>query len=299
MISQMKTNGAGPSRGVTAGKKKKSDYAVHKVTQALDILEQFRDDVDELTVIELSRRLHMREGRVDRLLATLMAHNYIEQNRGTRGYRLGFKNLKMAQTVLYQTKLYRIAHPVLASLAEVCGETASVAVLNKSHIIEVGAVHSKHPVQVRPRAATHLPVHCTSAGKLLIALEAGQARERLFQGGGLDRYTPNTVTSVEELSLHLQRVAEKGYAVDDEESDREVRSVAAAVRDHSGRVVGAVVITGPSCRIGLDRLAGELIPLVQGGARDISCRLGYQQEELQPTNEPFTNNEWLAQRSRS
>ena len=257
------------------GKKEKSDYRIRQVIQALNILEQFHDEVDELGLTELSRRLAMKEWSVDRLLTTLKARNYIEQNGATKGYRLGFNNLKMAQAVLQQTDLCRVAHPVLAALAVECGETTSIAVLRKSYVTELDAVQSKHPVRVVPLVGLHLPIHCTAAGKMLIARETDQALERLFKLAGLTRYTPNTLTCGDELRRHLHRAAENGYAVDDLEMDPEVRSVAACVLDYAGREVGALVITGPSYRIDLDRLRGELIPLVRRGAREISAKLGF------------------------
>ena len=285
--------------GVQPVKKEKTDYIIHKVIQALNILEQFHDEVDELSPAELSRRLALNEGSVNLLLATLKSRNYIEQNGATKNFRLGIKNLELAQTVLRQTDLYRVSHPVLASLAGECGETSAVSVLRKSHVIELDAVQSEHPVQVIPRVGVHLPVHCTAAGKMLIAHGTHEALDGLLNGGALQGYTPNTVTCAGELRLQLLRIVEKGYAVDDEELDRDVRSVAAAIRDYGGRVVGAVVITGPSCRIGLDRLADELIPLVQRGAREISARLGYQEADQPPPRIPLPEGEPLARRSAS
>lgn len=267
-------------------KKEKTDYIIQKVVQALNVLEQFHDEVDELSLTELSKRLALNEGSVYPLLATLRLRNYIERNSSTESYRLGFKILELSQTVLRQTDLYRISHPVLFSLERAGGETSAVAVLRKSHVIELDAVQSEHPVQVVPRVGVHLPVHCTAAGKVLIASETDEALDCLFKGVELERYTRNTITCVEGLKLQLRRVAAKGYAVDDEELDREVRSVAAGIHDYAGRVVGAVVITGPSCRISLDRLVGEFLPLVLRGAREISVKLGYHEEE--PQGKPAT-----------
>jgi DNA-binding IclR family transcriptional regulator len=278
-------------------KKEKTDYIIHKVIQALNILEQFHDEVDELSLTEMSRRLGMQESSVNLLLATLKTRNYIEQNGVTKNYRLGFKNLELAQTVLRQTDLYRVSHPVLSSVALECGETTAVAVLRKSHVIELDAVHSEHPVRVIPRVGVHLPVHCTAAGKALIAHLADEALTGLLKGGALERHTPNTITGAEELRLQLQLIAANGYAVDDQELDRDVRGVAAAIRDYSGHVVGAVVITGPSCRISLERLDAELVPLVQRGAREISAKLGYH-EAGQPPG-PVRGSETAVRRSAS
>ena len=281
MVSLTNSCSAGTSRSLQAGKKDKTDYTINKVVQALDILEQFREGVGEFSVIELSRRLAMKAGYVERLLATLESRNYIELNRATGGYRLGFKNLELAQTVVRQTDLHRVSHPVLVSIAGKCGETTAVAVLKRSCAVELDAVHSDKPVQVVPQVGLHLPVHCTAAGKALIASESDEALGRLLNGMSLGRYTQNTITSVENLRIELRRIAEKGYAVDDEELDQGVRSVAAAIRDHVGQVVGALVITGPCCRIDLHRLDSELGPLAQKGAREISTKLGFHQPELQ------------------
>ena len=260
-------------------KKEKSRYVINKVIQALDVLEQFRGEVDELGLSDLSRRLAMREESVRLLLGTLESRNYIEQNMLTKRYRLGFKNLKLAQTVLRQTDLCRVSHPVLAWVAAECRETTAVAVLSKSHTIELEAVLSGHPVQVVSRVGKHLPLHCTAAGKVLIGSETGEMLDRLFEGKNLEGYTSNTVTSVEELKLQLRRIGERGYAIEDEELDSDVCGVAAAIHDYTGRVVGALVITGPSCRFDPDRIAGEFAPLVRKGAREISAKLGFHDAE--------------------
>ena len=270
---------------VPPAKKERTDYIINKVIQALNILEQFHDEVDELSLAQLSLRIGVNEASVSLLLATLKSRNYLEQNPATQNYRLGVKNLELAQTVLRQTDLYRVSHPVLAAIAGECGETTAVAVLSKSHVIELDAVQSENPVQVRPRVGVHLPVHCTAAGKALIATMTDRARDALFKGV-LMQYTPNTITCPEQLQLQVRRIAEVGFAVDDEEMDSDVRSVASVIHDYAGRVVGALVITGPSCRIGLDRLTGELTSLVQSGAREISAKLGYHHAGQQSSHDP-------------
>ena len=286
MISYQNPYSTAVARTLPAARKEKTDYIIHKVIQALDILEQFREDVDELSLAQLSKRLSLNENSVRMLLATLKSRNFLEQNSSTNNYRLGFKTLELAQTVLRQIDLYRVCHPVLASIFARCGETTAVAVLRKSHVIELDAIHSEHPVQVVSRVGVHLPVHCTAAGKVLIASQTPGELEELLQGMELRRFTGNTITCAAELKLRLGEVVEKGYAIDDEEADRDVRGVAAAIYDYSGVAVGAVVINAPSCRLSLERITGEMAPLVQAGAREISERLGFHGADAPPAGEP-------------
>ena len=67
----------------------KSNYIIQSVSHALDVLEEFRGDVDELGVTELSRKLKLHKNNVFRILATLQSRNYIEQNKANENYRLG------------------------------------------------------------------------------------------------------------------------------------------------------------------------------------------------------------------
>jgi DNA-binding IclR family transcriptional regulator len=74
----------------------------------------------------------------------------------------------------------------------------------------------------------------------------------------------------------LREVAKQGYAVDDEELDPGVRSLAAPVRDYSKRVVAAVGLLGPASRLVPERIEAELLPLVVEAATRLSQRLGYE-----------------------
>ena len=51
----------------------KTNYLIQSVAHALDVMEQFFGDVDELGVTELSKRLKLHKNNVFRLLATLEA----------------------------------------------------------------------------------------------------------------------------------------------------------------------------------------------------------------------------------
>src|SRR6202166_4671050 len=107
----------------------KTNYVIQSVAHALDVLEQFFGEVDELGVTELSKRLKLHKNNVFRLLATLESRGYIEQNKVTENYRLGLKTLELGQTFIRQMGLLRQSKPVLEALVKECNETTYVSIL--------------------------------------------------------------------------------------------------------------------------------------------------------------------------
>ncbi len=256
-------------------KKEKTDYIIQSVYHALDLLEQFQGDTDELGVTELSNRLKLHKNNVFRLLATLESRNYIEQNKVTENYRLGLKTLELGQTFIKQMGLLRQSRPILERLVKECNETAYVAILKDFQIVYLDVVETDMTVRVVPRVGTQLPAYCTAAGKAQIAYMADEELENYLPAKELKRFTPNTIADRSELKKQLKQITELGYSIDDEELDMGVRCIGAPIRDYTRRIVGAVSISGPSMRLTKERMEKELIPMVQKAAADISARLGY------------------------
>jgi DNA-binding IclR family transcriptional regulator len=256
-------------------KKEKSEYIIQAVDHALDLLEQFHDEVDELGVTELSKRLKLHKNNVFRLLATLESRGYIEQNRVTENYRLGLKTLQLGQTFIRQMGLLRQARPVLEWLVDQCNETSYVAILKDLHIVYLDVVETNLTVRVVPRVGARLPAYCTAAGKVQLAYMTDEELDTYFPSRELKAYTANTITDRDLLKKELQLVAERGYAIDNEELDPGVRCVSAPIRDYTRRIVGAVSVSGPSMRFSDERLAQELIPLVVKAGEEISTKLGF------------------------
>jgi len=256
-------------------KKEKSDYLIQSVSHALDLLEQFHEEIDELGVTELSKRLNLHKNNVFRLLATLESRGYIEQNKVTENYRLGLKTLELGQTFVKQMGLLRQSRPVLEEMVRECNETSYVAILKDFYIIYLDVVETDLTVRVVPRVGSRLPAYCTAAGKVQIAYLNEEELEQYIPQKELKAYTQHTLTDRDELMRNLKTVAETGYAIDDEELDVGVRCVSAPIRDYTRRIVGAVSISGPSMRLSLERIDNELIPLVKKAAEEISFKLGY------------------------
>ena len=150
----------------------KSNYIIQSVAHALDVLEEFRDETEELGVTELSKKLKLHKNNVFRILATLQSRNYIEQNRSNDNYRLGIKCLELGQTFIHQRGLLKQASPILHDLAETTGETSYISILRGNEVIYLDAVETSSTVRVVSRVGLHMPLHATAAGKALVSYDS-------------------------------------------------------------------------------------------------------------------------------
>jgi DNA-binding IclR family transcriptional regulator len=256
-------------------RREKTNYVIQSVTHALDVLEQFFGEVDELGVTELSKRLKLHKNNVFRLLATLEGRGYIEQNKSSENYRLGIKCLHLGRRYIHHMGLVRQARPILADVARRCRESAFVAVARRDGVVPLEAAEPEdRMVRITPPIGQTLPLHCTAIGKAHLAFDLDE-QFRSILPEQLDRYTAQTIVERAILFVQLDAFARDGYSVDCGEFFEDVASIAVPIRDYTRSVVGSLAVAGPTYRIPSDRISQELAPLVIEAGRELSHRLGF------------------------
>ncbi|TAK08104.1 IclR family transcriptional regulator [bacterium] len=255
-------------------RREKSNYVIQSVSHALDVLEQFYGSADEIGVTELSKRLKLHKNNVFRLLATLEARGYIEQNRATENYRLGLKCLQLGQTYVQQMGFLLQAKSTLAELVKTAKESSFVAIRKGTAIVPLDFVEPRNAVRVVSFLGTTLPLHCTAPGKVYLAFDSEEGLSQVLPEK-LDRYTDKTITDRRLLLEQLKEVGEVGYAVEQGEFMEEVISVAVPIRDYTRTLVGSLAVSGPAHRLTNEKIEKEVIPLILKGGSELSKRLGY------------------------
>jgi IclR family KDG regulon transcriptional repressor len=255
----------------------KSNYIIQSVAHALDVLEEFRGETDELGVTELSKKLKLHKNNVFRILATLQSRNYIEQNKSNDNYKLGIKCLELGQIFIRQRGLLKQAKGILQELAENTGETCYISCLRGNDIVYLDAVEGTSTVRVVLRVGLHMPFHATASGKAMIAFESDDELSKRIASSELRRFTKHTKITSEELLQELGEVREKGYAVDLEEMEEGLRCIAAPIRDYTRKVIGAVSVSGPANRISDERIVDVLASTILKATSTLSTKLGYRE----------------------
>ncbi len=249
--------------------------AVPALSRALDILELFLDR-PTLSAPDIIERLDLPRTTVHELVTTLVDRGYLEAVAGGPiRFRLGLRLFQLGSQFADRLDLVREAQEAAAEIAAACDETVHIAVLDGDSVVYVAKVDSTHPVRMVSAVGRRLPAHCTAVGKMLLS---GLTKEALAvtypRGQALPAMTPNSISTVAKLRVHLATVRAEGVAYDECESNDSVRCVAAPVRDHTGRIVAAMSISVPALRWTEERGA-TWTDLIRGGAQALSERLGH------------------------
>jgi IclR family pca regulon transcriptional regulator len=173
----------------------------------------------------------------------------------------------------------RVASEYLKELRARTGNTASLGVLGGTEVAYIdrwrGSRQGQYAIDVGVGLGTRLPVHCSAAGKALLARlpEAGQ--RELIGKLRLTKRGPRTITTKTALRAELERIAaEGGLAVEDEELLAGRRAIAAVVVDGEGAAIAAVELAVPAQAYARERLLKELGPRVATTGRRITVALG-------------------------
>jgi DNA-binding IclR family transcriptional regulator len=250
------------------------DYTLASVHNAARLLCAFSTTDTEYGVSELARKLQLAKSTVHRLLTTLAEEELVERNPRTGRYRLGLKMWELGTLAAGHLTLHEAAAPYLDDLRNRSRETVHIAVLDGTEVVYVERRESPQTLRLFGRVGHRNSAHCTSTGKVLLAFLPPDELERRLADIELVAKTPYTITDPERLRAELALVRKRGYAVNVNESELGIASVAAPILDRSGTVVAAVSTAGP-----LTRFEGPAMrhfaEMTVDAARHISERLGF------------------------
>jgi DNA-binding IclR family transcriptional regulator len=250
---------------------------VQSVVRALTLLDALGDSRGEVGVADLSKQVGFHVSTTHRLLATLIAQGYARQNPETGRYALGAKAFHLAESYLGQLDLRRAVRPTLERLSHETGETANLVILEGREALYLDKVESPQSLRIFSRIGRRAPLHCTAAGKVLLASHSRQKVDALLGQGPLEALTRSTITSRNQLRRELEKISEQGFAVDIEECEAGASCIAAPVKNAQGETVAALGISGPSVRMNTQHIQ-ELVPRVVREARYAADQLGFRDQ---------------------
>lgn len=230
------------------------------VTKAVRVLEELSRAAEPVGLAALAERTDLPKPTLHRLLASLAAHDLVEQQAEGR-YALGVGLVRLGLGAQGADPFVRVARVELERAVRAFGETFFLVAARAGRLVVLDKVEGTGLLRAAPAIGTEVPVDLTATGRLYLGIEP----EALTKG---TRPVPKRA---------IERAVERGYDINDSEWIDGMFVVAAPVVA-LGRMFGTV-----ACACVASQLTGErreeAIQRTRKLAERIARALGARQEE--------------------
>ncbi|MEW1986719.1 IclR family transcriptional regulator [Pseudarthrobacter oxydans] len=241
------------------------------IDRALELFAIIAYAGEPLSLAEAASQAGLSKPTTHRILKILVARGLLRQDQN-RMYRLGARAYALATATLSHIELAREAQIGLDWLQTVTPEAIHFAALVGDTVVYVAKTEGTRPYRMASAVGSQLPVHSTAIGKVLLAFLPPERADRILPDV-LVRFTDATITDVSELKSQFPEIRAKGYAIDDEENEENIRCIGAPVFGPANEVVGGVSVSAPSFILSRSE-AQALAPSVVAAAEKISKAIG-------------------------
>jgi IclR family pca regulon transcriptional regulator len=116
---------------------------------------------------------------------------------------------------------------------------------------------------------THLPAHCTSMGRVLLAALSDKELDAFLATAKLEGHTRNTITDPQELRSAIDKVRRSNYSLVEEELEIDLRTLAIPIQNAPGRVIAAMNIGARASQTSRKQMLDEFLPVMRDAAANM------------------------------
>lgn len=241
------------------------------INRVLEIIELVSISERPLSPADLAFSLDIPKPSIHRLLQQLEADGFVQTD--WRGMIIPSTRLaKTAVGVLTRNSLKNLRLSVLQRLAAEVGETCGIAIPHNLEMMYTDRVQSNWPLQIYLPIGGNVPLWCTSGGKLYLSSLPQSQRKYLINNMPLQALTNNTLVDKVALEASLERIAETGVGVDDEEFIAGMVACSVPILSPDGHYFASLFTHAPTVRKTLADLQA-FVPQLQSAAEELSLLL--------------------------
>lgn len=262
-------------------------YTIKNVMKSLEILEKLAEGSEPVPLQSLAVSVGLSPTKTSLLLSILNEKGLVEIDAASGSYQIGARSLAFGRKLVDssnnlagapkpsrhqdRSNLVSCSHPIMEELARKYGEAVYMTVIKNNDVLFLNMVDCSQQIKTEPLVGRKFPFFTNAAGKVIKAVDSWDLLEKLRKRDE----TPGRWPDMDKLASELQEIRVTGVAVDNGGLGDGIISVAVAVRDYAGKVVGALTMLGPSFRMLAERIDNEIIPSMREGAELLSQRFGY------------------------
>lgn len=226
---------------------------VETTETSLEIIELVQE-LDGARLADVTSELGLAKSTAYKHLLTLEENGYLIKK--GEMYHIGLKFLNLGEYARSRWSGFKYIKEAVSELTERTEEEVDFVAEDNGRVTTICESYHKWvkygdqtDSSYRADIGTYYHMHATASGLAILATYPTERVEAVIAEWGLPARTDQTITSREELFAELERINERGYAVDDEYYTAGLRSVGKTVRGPGGDVLGALSVSGPMYRV--------------------------------------------------
>lgn len=213
----------------------------NSVIKSLEILEMFMHH-EHLSVAEMSDISGYSKSAITRIINSLASKNYIYKSPESGKYLLGNKLYYLGECTNLNTHLVEISKGPMEELAQRLDITITLSVMDDHASMVVYKKKSRMIMGVVPDVGSRRSLNVSASGKVLVAFSEDPHSH--IEQMTYKRYTDKTITDKETYAQEIRKTRESGYAIDDEELEKDLFCVAMPILNSVHRAVGTISVSG-------------------------------------------------------
>jgi IclR family pca regulon transcriptional regulator len=242
---------------------------IEALARGLDVIRAFQPRQPVMSLAAVAAAAGLARPTARRMLLTLQDLGYVRAAEG--GFELTPRVLDLGMSYVLSKGLWDVARPHMEALVAQTHESSSIAQLDGSDIVYVARVAVPKIIALAVTIGTRFPAMQTSLGKVMLAGLAPEEAERVLAEPSRSGIAARWQPAAAERAAELRDVRARGWSLTDEQLALGIRSVAAPLRDGTGRVIAAMNVTVHAAETPVGVLTGEYLPLLLQTAGAISA----------------------------
>lgn len=249
------------------------ERGVQSIDRALDIIEVLAVEESGLGVTEIAIRVGLHKSTAYRIIETLYNRGYLNKTQDNN-YKIGLKLIEAVSCYINSLELETQARLYVAQMTAELGLTSHLGVLEGDKVVYIEKMDVFSSVRMYSQIGLRMHAYCSSLGKCMLSGYSGKELSEVMKDCSFIKFTPNTISNIEELHKELLKVRKQGWAMDDEEYEIGHRCIGAPIYDYRGEIIAAVSASGNKHILTDDRIE-SVAEYVIKVALEISRGLGY------------------------
>ena len=252
----------------------KNDLILNTVVKTFQVLEFLTESDSSYTLTKLAKKLKISIGTAQRITNTLNHLGYLSRDPETKSFRLTSKWIQIGLSVLHDMDLRQVAYPYLRKLNEETNETVSLGVIENFEVVVIERIATSHLITTNIRPGVRRPIHSNSIGKVILAFQDEIQIKSILDKIKLTKYTDTTLVKKDNFRRELERIKEKGYSINDGESDKNVFAIGVPILNNFNVAISGINLVIPKARLNKSVVYEKYVPAIIQTGMQISKEFG-------------------------